>query len=223
MSKFFNRLNTTPHLNFAAEKKDNLPEPMSFPFKGEPITVLRISRSFLYFISELKFNCKAQRYTLAVILSSFLFLQASALTTPDYSPIHHIQKDTTADPRASFFYPPAHVQKVGFFGKLKNKLSGFILKKQVSNQDKAGAKRILGFVSVGLIILGIGIALLAQAPALLWLVPAGFIAGIVALCLKGNATDKEENKKSNKIALVGISIVVAVLGFLAIAFSGRRH
>lgn len=152
---------------------------------------------------------------LSVLFGVFVCLQAGAVSVPVRS-IKPEFKDTTQAVRPN--QPSAPMKKTGFFGKLKNKLLALALK---PSEGSSNVKKTLGWVSIGMFVLGI--ASFAFAPlASLFLIPGGIVVGIVALCLKGDPNNKTERRTSRLLAILGIVLGLGLIIGLAIAFSSSR-
>jgi hypothetical protein len=102
------------------------------------------------------------------------------------------------------------VGRSGFIGRLKHKFLSFFFNKPDTPTEKGSTKVVLGWLALGLILLGALIGR-SMAPALIL---AGVVTGIVSLAIKKNKTEIEQKKKSNRPAIVALSLVV--LGVIAI-------
>jgi hypothetical protein len=154
-----------------------------------------------------------------VVLAIFCFLfcfQASAITIPASFSSHLAFEDSTKGKSPILYTVPAKAKKVGFFGKLKNKAAALIFKRQMQAGDKPSTKAVLGWVSLGLILLSISLMVFGAGGAFIgWLFWGGLVTGLISLLIPRSQKEKAENKNSSKPALVAVAIGVGfVLGIL---------
>lgn len=153
---------------------------------------------------------------LSVLLGVFVCLQAGAVSVPARS-IKPEFKDTTHSIRLD--QPSAPMKKTGFFSRLKNKLLALALK---PSEGGSNTKKTLGWVSIGMFVLGIALFPLGAGAASIVLIPAGIIAGIVALFMRGDPNNKTERRNSRLLAILGIVLGLSLIIGLAIAFSSSK-
>ena len=100
----------------------------------------------------------------------------------------------------------------GFFSRLKHKVASFMFKKQHQSEEKGSTKATLGWVSLGLILLGfLSVGSSLTVVTLL----AGIVTGIVSLAMRDNKTEINKKKRRNLPAIIALSLVlIAVIAFL---------
>jgi hypothetical protein len=157
---------------------------------------------------------------LSIIVLLLICFQASAITTPVR--LYPVLEDTTLGTLPVVrTTTPAQSKKPGLFGKLKDKLLLLVINRQLK-EEKASARSILGWVSLGMIVLSLGLLAFAAgggAAGVGLLFLAGLVTGLVSLFLPRNKQEKAAKKKNTGgiIALVlGIGAVLALI----IAFAG---
>lgn len=115
-------------------------------------------------------------------------------------------------------------KKTGFFRRFTNKLLLMITSKPTASTRKLSTKSILGLVSLGLILISLGILVAgtsgggASVVAMVFL--AGIVTGFVSLFWKRSKTDVAEKKKSNTAVIVGLALGIGFVLALVIAFAG---
>ncbi len=154
---------------------------------------------------------------LSILVPLLICFQASAISTP--ARLHPLLTDTTLAVLPIIqSAAPVQSKKTGFFGKLKNKLLSVVINSQ-PEEKKTSVKRVLGWISLGMVVLGLGLlALSVSGPAVGVLFFGGLLAGLVSLFIPRSKEEKEAKKKNTGgiIALVlGIGVILA----LAIAFA----
>ena len=110
------------------------------------------------------------------------------------------------------------VSKSGFIGRLKHKMLSFLFRKPDTPTEKGSTKVALGWLSLGLILVGALIGR-SMAPAIIL---AGVVIGIVSLAIKKNKTELEQKKKSNRPAIIALSLVVLGVVLIVVALSQAR-
>jgi hypothetical protein len=156
-----------------------------------------------------------------VIFAVFACFASHAITIPCQTPTGLVVKDTFTEVTLIPSGNPT-AKKEGFFRKLRTKLATFIFGQRINKTSGASTKAVLGWVALGLVLLGIGLVLLSTGPAsgdFLWISVAGFVTGIVALLVKGKESKPKENKKGKTAAIVAVAISVAIGIFAIIALS----
>ena len=159
------------------------------------------------------------KYILAAFACVVLCFRSLAVSVPHTVPAMLVFEDTTVSKSAdlSSLSSSAYYKKPGFFGRLKNKVLAFAVAHQPGAKSKASTKAILGWVALGLVGLSIILSAASVSGAFVgWMFIAGFVAGIVSLSIPKTETEKLEKKKSNKAAIIAISVVVGLVIALAI-------
>ena len=159
-------------------------------------------------------------------LSIFLFLllrfPASAITVPASSPAPFVFEDSLNTKVPVLFAVPAKEKKVGFWGKVKNKITTFLLQRQLKAGSKGSLKSTLGWISLGLIVLSLGLLAFASGGGVGILFLLGLLTGLVSLFLPRNKEEKAQNKNSSKGAIIGLALGVGFVLAIVIIFSAAN-
>ena len=122
--------------------------------------------------------------------------------------------------------PPdqATEKKVGFFGKVKNVMVSFFIKKTALKKT-SDASSTMGIIALSLIIIGLGVPILGGPTLFLLLIPAALLTGIISLFIKNDTGSNRKNTRSKTAAIAAIIISGGLLAFLLIlslAWGGHR-
>lgn len=154
-----------------------------------------------------------------VILSLFFCCQTSASSTPGSYPAFLVLTDSISPRTTTVNTMPVKAKRTGFFGKVKEKVVSFLLKRQMASTNSSSAKSILGWVALGLVLLGIGALILSiSSGGLLLLI--GMLTGIVSLVWPRTKTEKAEKKNKSTGGLIALIVGGLLVIVAAIALSG---
>jgi hypothetical protein len=166
---------------------------------------------------------------LLMIIGAFLCLHANAISVPQARLMMSSPGDTTIKQVSA----PAHMSgvapKQGFFSRLKIKFLGFVIKRKLLTPKQADKKATLGWISVCLTLVGLGLLFSAGGWFSLVLVLAGVVLGVKSVIMKREPAVEKEKKvkkdtwfKRNLWWLILLTLIIGGIGALAIAWGSAR-